>query len=169
MALTGLDSDSLDTGANQAIETTSPPTTTTTTKVSPQVVEVESVKCDSCGFIEDCTPPYIRRVRDRYKGKWLCGLCTEAIKDEVVRSNRLISMEEAFNRHTNFYNNFRSNAHIGTEHPISALGKIMRKGLDSTRPLRSNSTGQLPNIKPVKGVTGSSLSRSGSCFSAISR
>ncbi|KAK3213375.1 hypothetical protein Dsin_018081 [Dipteronia sinensis] len=160
MALTGLDSDSLNT---EAIETT------TTTKVSPQVVEVESVKCDSCGFTEDCTPPYIRRVRDRYKGKWLCGLCTEAVKDEVVRSNRLISMEEAFNRHTNFYNNFRSNAQTGTEHPISALGKIMRKSLDSTRPLRSNSTGLLPNIKPVKAVTGSSLSRSGSCFSAISR
>ncbi|KAI9192728.1 hypothetical protein LWI28_027081 [Acer negundo] len=166
MALTGLDSDSLDTEANQGIETTSPPTTT---KASPQVVEVESVKCDSCGFTEDCTPPYIRRVRDRYKGKWLCGLCTEAVKDEVVRSNRLISMEEAFNRHTNFYNNFRSNAHLGIEHPISALVKIMRKGLDSTRPLRSNSTGLLPNIKPDKAVTGSSLSRSGSCFSAISR
>ncbi|KAH7516865.1 hypothetical protein JRO89_XSUnG0159200 [Xanthoceras sorbifolium] len=150
MAISGLDS---------------PSPTTTTTKHSPQL-EVESVKCDSCGFTEDCTPSYILRVRERYKGRWLCGLCAEAVKDEVLRSDRLISIEEALDRHISFYNNFRSTTQTETEYPISAMGRILRRSLDSIRPRRSNSTSLLPHIQTVKA---SSLVRSESCFSALSR
>ncbi|KAJ1418807.1 hypothetical protein SESBI_15748 [Sesbania bispinosa] len=129
-------------------------------------VEVECVKCDSCGFTEECTPAYISRLRQRYQGRWLCGLCAEAVKDEVVRSERVITMEEALNRHISFCREFRSSTVLNkTEHPIFAMGRILRRSLDSPRPLRSNSSGSLP---PVDRVRAPPLLRSESCFSSIS-
>jgi len=99
-------------------------------------VEVECVKCYSCGFTEECTPAYISKVCQRYQGKWLCGLCAEAVKDEVVRSKRRITIEEALNRHINFYKEFRSSSTRlnKTEPPIFAMSKILRRSLDSPRP-----------------------------------
>ncbi|CAL5199175.1 unnamed protein product [Lathyrus oleraceus] len=142
-------------------------TSTTTVIKTVNHVEVECVKCDSCGFTEECTPAYISKVRQRYQGRWLCGLCVEAVKDEVVRSERLITIEEALNRHISFCKEFRSSS-TKTEHPIFVMSRILRRSLDSPRrppPLRSNSTGVLP---PVDGVRSSSLIRSESCFSSIS-
>ncbi|XP_027333359.1 uncharacterized protein LOC113848163 [Abrus precatorius] len=138
-----------------------------TVKTVPQV-EVECVKCDSCGFTEECTPAYISRVRQRYQGRWLCGLCVEAVKDEVVRSDTLISTEEALNRHISFCREFRSSSPVlsKTEHPIFAMGRILRRSLDSPRPLRSNSSEALPSV--VDGVRATPLLRSESCFSSIS-
>ncbi|KAM1047298.1 hypothetical protein TB2_026188 [Malus domestica] len=130
----------------------------------PPPVEVQCVKCHSCGFTEDCTPAYISRVRDRYQGRWICGLCVEAVKDELVRSDRLISTEEALNRHINFCKKFRSQKE--TEHPIFAMGRIFRRSLDTPRALRSNSGS---NLGEVEGVRRPPLVRSGSCFPSLSR
>ncbi|KAI4344620.1 hypothetical protein L6164_011825 [Bauhinia variegata] len=139
---------------------------TPTSKTVPQV-EVECVKCDSCGFTEECTPAYISRLRQRYQGRWLCGLCVEAVKDEVIRSDTLISIEEALNRHISFCREFRSSSAVKkTEHPIFAMGRILRRSLDSPRTLRSTSSGCLPI---VDGVRTSALLRSESCFSSLSR
>ncbi|XP_061361791.1 uncharacterized protein LOC133305553 [Gastrolobium bilobum] len=144
-----------------------PQTSTVITVKTVSQVEVECVKCDSCGFTEECTLSYISRLRQRYQGKWLCGLCVEAVKDEVVRSEKLITIEEAIERHSSFCRDFRSSTPLKeTEHPIFAMSRILRKNLDSPKPLRSNSSGDLP---PVDGVSAPpSLPRSESCFSSIS-
>ncbi|CAL0306942.1 unnamed protein product [Lupinus luteus] len=132
-----------------------------------QVIEVESVKCDSCGFTEECTISYISKMRQKYQGRWLCGLCVEAVKDEVVRSNRLITTEEALNRHIIFCREFRSTStpRSEIEHPIFVMGRIFRRSLDSPRPLRSNSSRSLPAVHSVLAPT---LMRSKSCVSSIS-
>jgi hypothetical protein len=145
-------------------DTQSPPLA----KSSPQL-EVESVKCHSCGFTEDCTPPQISRVRERYQGRWICGLCVEAVKDEVLRSDRHISTEEALNRHITFCKDFRSSCTDPlnqTEHPILVMSRILRRSLDSPRALRSDSSSALPAVDKIDG---SSLVQSGICFSALSR
>uniref|UniRef100_A0A5B7BWW7 DUF1677 family protein n=1 Tax=Davidia involucrata TaxID=16924 RepID=A0A5B7BWW7_DAVIN len=128
-------------------------------------VEVEFVKCDSCGFTEECTLAYISRIRERYNGRWICGLCIEAVKDEALRSERLISTEEALNRHINFCRKFQSSSppSSATEHPIFAIGRLLRRSLDSPRALRSTPT------SPLRQVRGPSLLRSESCFSSLSR
>ncbi|KDP33927.1 hypothetical protein JCGZ_07498 [Jatropha curcas] len=150
--------------AISAAETQSNPTTKPNTQL-----EVESVKCYSCGFTEECTPAYISRVRERFNGRWLCGLCVEAVKDEVLRSDRLISTEEALNRHINFCNKFKSSIPLHqTEHPIFVMSRILRRSLDSPRALRSNSSSVLPDVD-VEKIKGSALVRSESCFSALSR
>ena len=99
--------------------------------------ELEFAKCDCCGLTEECTIEYIERVRERYKGRWICGLCSEAIKDEIVRSERLIGAEEALNRHMNFFKQFRSSSPpLHTESLISAVKQMLLRTLDSPRSLR---------------------------------
>ncbi|MED6171010.1 hypothetical protein PIB30_036770 [Stylosanthes scabra] len=133
-----------------------------------KVVEVECVKCDSCGFTEECTPAYISRLRQRYQGRWLCGLCVEAVKDELLRSDTLISTEEALNRHISFCRDFRAPTSTKAEHPLFAIGRILRRTLDSPRPLRTNSSGALPQVHRVQTAATPTLLRSESCFSSIS-
>ncbi|CAL0320256.1 unnamed protein product [Lupinus luteus] len=99
----------------------------TTTKTAPQTqVEIECVKCDSCGFTEECTLAYISRLRNR----------------SATSSNTV-------------------------EHPIRAMGKVLRRSLDtSKRPLRSNSFASMPPLN--EGLAQQSLARSESCFPSIS-
>ncbi|KAJ4883559.1 hypothetical protein Rs2_33652 [Raphanus sativus] len=131
---------------------------------------VESVTCDTCGFAEECTPAYINRVKERHRGHWLCGLCAEAVKDEVVRSPTRISVEEALRRHTTFCHQFRSwSAEEEEEDPIAVIGRILRRSLDGSprrTTSRTSSSGALPGIDAV--ASRRSLLRSGSCFSSLS-
>ncbi|KAL3535511.1 hypothetical protein ACH5RR_003972 [Cinchona calisaya] len=124
---------------------------------------LEFIKCDSCGFTEECTIAYISRIRERYCGMWICGLCIEAVKDEMLRSQRLISTEEALNRHISVCKKFQSITPSTSEHPIFAMGKILRKSLDSPRSVRSSPSSPLPEVN-----RSSSLVCSGGYFSALS-
>ncbi|GLT81179.1 hypothetical protein SLA2020_525810 [Shorea laevis] len=94
------------------------------TKLTP-LTEIQSVKCDCCGFTEECTPSYIHRVRERYQGRWICGLCVEAVKDMVQRSHTAISTEEALDHHISFCEEFRATSPPAeTEHPIIAISRL---------------------------------------------
>uniref|UniRef100_N1QT60 DUF1677 domain-containing protein n=1 Tax=Aegilops tauschii TaxID=37682 RepID=N1QT60_AEGTA len=42
---------------------------------------VESAKCECCELREDCTRGYIVGVKADFGGRWLCGLCSEAVAD----------------------------------------------------------------------------------------
>lgn len=53
-----------------------------------KATDLAFVKCECCGLTEECTEEYIKRVRDRYSGRWICGLCAEAVKDELLRSEK---------------------------------------------------------------------------------
>ena len=128
--------------------------------------EIESATCECCGLTEDCTPAYIERIRQRYLGRWICGLCGEAIKDEIVRSKRLISTEEAMAKHMSFFSAFKASARPPPDpaaHLISAMRQILRRSLDSPRGLRST-----PSSPTAKIVDASTLARSESCFSTLS-
>uniref|UniRef100_A0A0D3HDU3 DUF1677 family protein n=1 Tax=Oryza barthii TaxID=65489 RepID=A0A0D3HDU3_9ORYZ len=45
-------------------------------------MEIEAAKCECCGLREDCTVEYIAGVKADFGGRWLCGLCSEAVRDE---------------------------------------------------------------------------------------
>jgi hypothetical protein len=73
-------------------------------------MEIESVKCECCGLKEDCTQDYITEVKAKFDGKWLCGLCSEAVRDEVSRGKKPPSgVEEAVKAHMSFCRKFKSN------------------------------------------------------------
>ncbi|KAK4790294.1 hypothetical protein SAY86_017598 [Trapa natans] len=67
-------------------------------------MEVELVKCECCGLKEECTQDYINEVKAKFQGKWLCGLCSEAVRDEVGRVSKKPSgsVEEAVTAHMSF-------------------------------------------------------------------
>ncbi|MQL73646.1 hypothetical protein Taro_006025 [Colocasia esculenta] len=87
------------------------------------------------GGATDCTPAYIALVRARYGGRWVCGLCGEAVEDEIRRG--LIGAEEAIRRHAAFRRSFRSSpppaASGAGEHLIAAVLQLLRRGLESPR------------------------------------
>ncbi|KAK6119657.1 hypothetical protein DH2020_046595 [Rehmannia glutinosa] len=119
------------------------------------ITDLVFAKCDCCGLTEECTEEYVKRVRDRYSGRWICGLCAEAVKDEIVRSEKRIGNEEAMNQHMSFCKKFkaRSPPKNPTEDLISAVKQLLLRSLDSPR-------GPGPMRKPE-------LVRSRSCHPAL--
>ncbi|KAK2353306.1 hypothetical protein P8452_73935 [Trifolium repens] len=124
--------------------------------------EVEFAICECCGLTEECTPAYIERIRERYQGKWVCGLCGEAVKDEILRSERLVSTEEAMTKHMNFCKKFNTSGPPPNPavHLISAMRQILRRSL-------VRSTPSSPINKTSREIHGSGLARSESCFSSL--
>ncbi|KAJ6805069.1 uncharacterized protein M6B38_376455 [Iris pallida] len=130
----------------------------------------EFAKCDCCGLTEECTPAYVARIRGRYDGRWICGLCSEAVEEVILRSDGPITTAEALDRHMSFSRSFRPNP---KEHLISAMRQLLRRSLDSPRAMRST-----PSSPRGGGGGGDEaggggegvrrpLGRSGSCFSSI--
>ncbi|KAL3626297.1 hypothetical protein CASFOL_029846 [Castilleja foliolosa] len=72
-------------------------------------METELVKCECCGLKEDCTQEYINEVKSKFEGKWLCGLCSEAVRDEVNRGKRQFGVDEAIKAHMSFCRKHKSN------------------------------------------------------------
>lgn len=72
-------------------------------------MDIELVKCECCGLKEDCTQDYISEVKAKFEGKWLCGLCSEAVRDEVNRGKKHSEMDEAVKAHMSFCRKYKSN------------------------------------------------------------
>ncbi|KAM1021793.1 hypothetical protein ACFX2I_042842 [Malus domestica] len=93
------------------------------------------MKCYCCGLKEECTPVYVATVKERHQGQWICGLCTEVIKDQNSRSSRKISTEEALKRHVRFCEEFPTSSPPAnpTEDLTSAMKQLLWRTLDSPR------------------------------------
>lgn len=118
-------------------------------KKSTEVESEVQVRCECCGLTEECTLEYIEKVRERYLGRWICGLCGEAVKDEIRRSGCRITTEEAINRHISFFKKFRAVAPPvnPAEHLVAAVRKMMmRRCID--RDIDSPS----PRPRPVRSA-----------------
>lgn len=139
----------------------------TTTTVAAAQIEIQFAQCECCALTEECTPAYIERIRERYMGKWVCGLCAEAVKDEVIRAERLITTEEALTRHLNVCKMFRSSAGGDpTAKLITAVRHILRRSLDPRGGLRSSPASPTRHVAEKKRPV---LARSESCFPDISQ
>ncbi|XP_072999857.1 uncharacterized protein [Typha latifolia] len=130
-------------------------------KLTP-ISEVEDAKCECCGMSEECTLDYIRRVREKFSGKWICGLCSEAVKEEVEKNGG--RRAEALDTHMSVCSRFNR---IGRTHPVlfqaDAMREILRK---SSRIARSKSNS--PREKEVNAKKGG-ITRSSSCIPAITK
>ncbi|XP_073012747.1 uncharacterized protein [Typha latifolia] len=75
------------------------------------IMDIESAKCECCGLKEDCTQDYINGVKANFDGKWLCGLCSEAVRDEICNGRKKGNgeLEEALKAHMSFCKKFKSN------------------------------------------------------------
>ncbi|OMO66599.1 hypothetical protein COLO4_30490 [Corchorus olitorius] len=122
----------------------------------PPISEVEDAKCECCGMSEECTPEYIERVRNKFLGKWICGLCSEAVKEEMEKNGGK-NIEEALSAHMNTCARFNK---FGRAYPALFTAEAMRDIL------RKRAKSISPRGGPQKK---GGISRSSSCIPAITR
>ncbi|KAH7285563.1 hypothetical protein KP509_33G033900 [Ceratopteris richardii] len=130
------------------------------------VIETEKVRCECCKLIEDCTPAYIAHVKDLYYGRWICGLCEEAVKEEQrqiqLSKRNEEGLEDALREHMKVCIQFNSRHRIGS--PVAdisaAVRKLLRRNTDTQ--FTSRSVPSSPNRQPP-------LDRVNSCCSALPR
>lgn len=89
--------------------------------------EARSVRCECCGMAEECTPTYIGRVRERFQGKWVCGLCAEAVKERLARQPAL-TVAGAVDAHAALCERFNSTVRLNPKLSLaSSMRDIARK------------------------------------------
>ncbi|KAM3308168.1 hypothetical protein P3S67_009912 [Capsicum chacoense] len=133
----------------------------------PPISEVENAKCECCGMSEEFTHEYIDRVRKKYSGKWICGLCSEAVKEEAEKNGG--KNEEALSTHMCAHSKFNK---FGRVYPVLYQAEAMREMLkksarDGRGILRAKSISPRDKIVTKRGTTG--IARSTSCIPAITK
>ncbi|XP_040380591.1 uncharacterized protein LOC107304272 isoform X2 [Oryza brachyantha] len=89
--------------------------------------EARSVRCECCGMAEECTPRYIVRVREHFHGKWVCGLCSEAVKERQKREPAL-TVDGAVDAHAALCQRFNSTVRLNPKLSLaSSMRDIARK------------------------------------------
>ncbi|PSS01432.1 Protein of unknown function DUF1677, plant protein [Actinidia chinensis var. chinensis] len=109
-------------------------------------MEIELAKCECCGLKEDCTQHYISEVKEKFDGKWLCGLCSEAVRDELGKG-KFGMMEEAMKAHMSFCRKYKSNPAIrvadGMRQMLRRRSGDVSSSSSSKKYTRSASTSQV--------------------------
>lgn len=103
------------------------------------IMEIKSVACECCGLTEDCTQNYISKVKAKFGGKWLCGLCSEAVSDEFNRDRKMTTVEEAVNAHVTFCSKFRANP---AELVADGMRQMLRRRSGELLPAKSKKFGR---------------------------
>ncbi|GJN38618.1 hypothetical protein PR202_gb27678 [Eleusine coracana subsp. coracana] len=127
----------------------------------PPVPEVENARCECCGMSEECTPEYIRGVRARFAGRWVCGLCAEAVTEEAEKDGGK-KLEEALRAHMGVCKRFNG---FGRTHPVLFQAEAMREILRRRAKLGPRSRSSI-NPREVR-AGGSGIARSSSCMPFI--
>ncbi|XP_066372443.1 uncharacterized protein [Miscanthus floridulus] len=137
------------------------------------VPEVQDAKCECCGMSEECTPEYIRGVRGRFAGRWVCGLCAEAVTEESEKkkgSGTTLTLEEALKAHMGVCKRFNG---FGRTHPVLFQAEAMREILRRRAKLGPRSRSSI-NPREVREVAtkagsggGTGIARSSSCMPFI--
>ena len=95
-------------------------------------VKLEAAICHCCGLIEECTTEYLVAVRSRHNGRWICGLCTEAVNEEMVKAEGIVTVEEAIGRHVRFCKKLDEFEMVDfAKDYIGVVRRILRKSLSS--------------------------------------
>ena len=138
----------------------------------PPISEVEDAKCECCGMVEECTPEYIDKIRDKFLGKWVCGLCSEAVKEELQKRKNDgnggggENIEEALAAHMSACVRFNK---FGRAYPVlfqaEAMREMLKKSKLDGRRAKSISPRDHKGGAPKKG----GIARSSSCIPAITR
>lgn len=130
----------------------------------PPITEVEDAKCECCGMSEECTPEYIKRIRDKYLGKWVCGLCSEAVKEELEKNGG--KKDEALSEHMNACVRFNK---YGRTFPVLFQAEAMKQMLKKSKMEGRRAKSFNPREKGGGGEKKGGLARSSSCIPAITR
>ncbi|OVA15504.1 Protein of unknown function DUF1677 [Macleaya cordata] len=126
-------------------------------------MEIEMAKCECCGLKEDCTQDYINEVKAKFDGKWLCGLCAEAVRDEAMRSGKkkqsssIILIDEAVKAHMSFCRKFKSNPAVRVADGMRQMLIRRRSGDLSSSTSHSNSSTTNNSKKYIRSASTSQV------------
>ncbi|OAY83224.1 hypothetical protein ACMD2_18029 [Ananas comosus] len=82
------------------------------------------VNCECCGLAEECTRSYVARVRSGFCGRWVCGLCSEAVAEELRRH---VVKEEALRAHMEVCRRFSKVAANPAVALVGTMVEILRR------------------------------------------
>ncbi|XP_028071741.1 uncharacterized protein LOC114274069 [Camellia sinensis] len=94
---------------------------------------LEQAECECCGLKEDCTPDYIQNIMDSHSDKWVCGLCSEAVKETLIKEPTIV-IEEAVTTHRSVceeFNNTRLNPKLSLTYAMRSIAKRSRENRNS--------------------------------------
>ncbi|KAK7311763.1 hypothetical protein RJT34_10100 [Clitoria ternatea] len=92
------------------------------------IEEVEQAECQCCGLKEDCTVVYIREVEKCFYGKWVCGLCSEAVKERVGK----VGMQDALNSHRDFCQEYNDTTRLNPKLSLTlSMREIAKRSLEN--------------------------------------
>lgn len=92
--------------------------------------EVEEVECSCCGIKEECTKHYILEVQKCFSGKWVCGLCSEAVKERVLKFPNT-TIDKALDFHKEFCDSFNATTRLNPKLSLTtSMRKIARKSFE---------------------------------------
>lgn len=127
---------------------------------------VEEAECECCGMSEECTAAYAGAVRRRFSGRWVCGLCAEAVAEEAARRGGAGGVEAALRAHTAVCKRFNG---FGRTHPVLFQAEAMREILRKRSKLgpRSRSSINPREARQAGAGGGGGIARSSSCLPFI--
>lgn len=82
------------------------------------------VNCECCGLAEEYTWSYVARVRSGFCGQWVCGLCSEAVTEELRRH---VAKEEALRAHMEVCRRFSKVAANPAVALVGAMVEILKR------------------------------------------
>jgi hypothetical protein len=94
--------------------------------------EVEWAACACCGLREECTAAYAAGVRARFAGQWLCGLCGDAVGEDLAAAAggrsaaASVEVEAAIARHAAFCQALFCRSPAAAERLIAAVRRLLR-------------------------------------------
>ncbi|XP_047342588.1 uncharacterized protein LOC124946072 [Impatiens glandulifera] len=128
----------------------------------PVISEVETAKCECCGMCEEYTPEYIERVKAKFFMKWICGLCAEAVKEEVEKNGG--DKEKALKDHISACVRFNK---FGRAFPVLCQAEAMREMLKKSS-CRVRTKSVSPRDHKTRMKSGG-IARSSSCMPSLTR
>ncbi|XP_027356870.1 uncharacterized protein LOC113866185 [Abrus precatorius] len=97
------------------------------------IEEVEQAECQCCGLKEECTTVYITEVKKCYSGKWVCGLCSEAVKERVGQSPK-VAMQDALNSHREFCQEYNATTRLNPKLSLThCMREIAKRSLENRK------------------------------------
>ncbi|KAL1834620.1 hypothetical protein ACET3Z_004271 [Daucus carota] len=96
-----------------------------------RIDEVTLAACECCGLEEDCTPNYITKVKTSHSGKWLCGLCSEVVKEKMSKAPST-EMDEAVSNQRSFCQDFNTTTRVNPKLSLtSSMKEIVKRSCES--------------------------------------
>lgn len=100
--------------------------------------EVEEAECQCCGLKEECSRVYISEIQECYCGKWVCGLCSEAVKERVGQTPN-IGMQDALNSLRDFCQEFSATTRLNPKLSLTlSMRKIAKRSLENRKSKGAN-------------------------------